>query len=429
MPEIAALEALEILDSRGQPTLQVEVTLTDGVHAVAGVPAGASTGQNEAAELRDDEPDRYDGRGVLAAVGSVRRQIKDLLKGRKLNRLEDVLEADRLVEELDGTDNLARLGANATVGVSMALARAVAATWGMPLWQVLLEEQSRDRARIPVPHFNVVNGGAHAENDLDFQEFMIAPVGSPSFAEALRAGAEVYTSLRRQLHERGMPTGLGDEGGFAVQMDRVEDVLTLIVTAIETAGYRAGHDGVAIALDPAANGFRTSEGYTVAGENYTSGEMVSWYEALARRFPVWSIEDGLAEDDGAGWQELTTRLGESVQIVGDDIFVTDAARVQQAVIDRIANACLLKPNQAGNLRRTLDAVAACNSVGYAQMVSHRSGETTDSFVADLAVGIGCGQIKCGAPARGERLAKYNRLLEIEHHSRLPYGLRDADVRR
>jgi enolase len=428
MPEIAALEALEILASGGQPTLQVEVTLTDGVHAVAGVPAGASTGQHEAVELRDDEPDRYDGRGVLAAVGSVRRQIREALKGRKLTRLEDVLEADRLIEDLDGTENLSRLGANATVGVSMALTRAVAFNWGVPLWQILLEEKSRDRARIPVPHFNVVNGGAHAENDLDFQEFMIAPVGSPSFAEALRAGAEIYASLRRQLHQRGLSAGLGDEGGFVVPMSRPEAVLSLIVSAIEAAGYRAGRDGVAIALDPAANGFRSSEGYTVAGSSYSSSEMVAWYQELTERFPVWSIEDGLAEDDTHGWQELTARLGESVQIVGDDIFVTDAARVQQANFDRIANACLLKPNQAGNLRRTLVAVAACTSTRYAQMASHRSGETTDTFIADLAVGIGCGQIKCGAPARGERLAKYNRLLEIEHHTRLPYGLRDADVR-
>jgi enolase len=429
MPEIAALEAFEILDSRGQPTLQVEVTLSDGVHAIAGVPAGASMGQHEAVELRDLEPDRYDGRGVLAAVGSVRRQIKELLEGRNLNRLEDVLAADRLIEELDGTDNLSRLGANAVVGVSMALARAVALNRGMSLWQVLLEKQPSGRARIPVPHFNVVNGGAHAENDLDIQEFMIAPVGSPSFSEALRAGAEIYASLRRQLQERSKATGLGDEGGFAVPMYRAEDVLSLIVTAIEAAGYRAGRQGVAIALDSAANRFRTAEGYTVAGATYSSSEMISWYEELIRRFPVWSIEDGLAEDDRNGWQELTAQLGESVQLVGDDIFVTGAARVQQAVIDRIANACLLKPNQAGNLRRTLEAVAACNSVGYAQMASHRSGETTDHFVADLAVGIGCGQIKSGAPARGERLAKYNRLLEIEHHSRLPYGLRDADARR
>jgi enolase len=430
MPEIKSVQAFEILDSRGHPTLQVSVTLSDGVEASAGVPAGASTGQHEAVELRDAEPDRYSGRGVLAAVGSVRRQINDALRGMKMHRLEDVLEADRIIEKIDGTENLSRLGANAAVGVSMALARAVAVSWGVPLWQVLLQEHSRDRARIPVPHFNVVNGGAHAENPLDFQEFMIAPIGSPSFAEALRAGAEIYASLRGLLSSRGMPTGLGDEGGFAVPTDRPEKVLSLIVQAIEAAGYRAGRDGVAIALDPAANGFCTGENhqYRVAGSVLSSAEMVAWYQELVRAFPIWSIEDGLAEDDTSGWRDMTAALGETIQVVGDDIFVTDAERVRRAVSERIANACLLKPNQAGNLVRTLETVAACSSVRYGQMASHRSGETVDSFIADFAVGIGCGQLKSGAPARGERLSKYNRLLEIEHHARLPYGLVDSDVR-
>lgn len=427
MPTISTFEAFEILDSRGQPTLQVEVTLSNGVHAVAGVPAGASTGRNEAVELRDNEPDRYWGRGVLAAVGSVRRQTNELLAGSKLDHFEDVLVADRRMRDLDGTDNFSRLGANATVGVSLVLARALALSLRRPLWQ-LLNDYIGGEARIPVPHFNVVNGGAHAANELDFQEFMVAPIGSPSFAEALRAGAEIYAALRNRLSAQGMSTGLGDEGGFAVPLVRPEEVLQLLTDAIEEAGYRPGPDGVAIALDPAANGFRTEDGYRVAGTSYSSSEMVAWYDELAHTYPLWSVEDGLAEDDRAGWQLLTTTCGNALQIVGDDNFVTNADRVREAAEDKIGNACLIKPNQAGNLDLTFEAIRSCREVGYAQMVSHRSGETPDPFIADLAVAIGCGQLKSGAPARGERLAKYNRLLEIEHRSDLPYGLRATDRR-
>ncbi len=273
----------------------------------------------------------------------------------------------------------------------------------------------------------MVNGGAHAANDLDFQEFMIAPVGAPSFAEGLRAGAECYAALRRRLTSLGMDCGLGDEGGFAVQMSGVEDVLSLLVGAIEEAGYRPARDGVAIALDPAANGFHDGDGYTVAGSQHSAADMAAWYDELCRAFPIWSIEDGLAEDDD-GWRQLTAVVGDRVQVVGDDIFVTDAARVEAAAIGKIGNACLIKLNQIGSLDGTLRTVTTCRDVGYAQMVSHRSGETVDAFIADLAVGIGCGQLKSGAPARGERVAKYNRLLEIEHRTGMPYGLCDADTR-
>lgn len=427
MPTVVSLEAMEILDSRGQPTLQVEARLSDGVHAVAGVPSGASTGAHEAVELRDDDPDRYGGRGVLAAVGSVRRQINECLRGTSMTGLDDVLAADRAVRDLDGTDNLSRLGANAAVGVSIALTRAVALSRSVPVWGLVAEHVGGE-PRLPVPHFNVVNGGAHASNDLAFQEFMIAPIGSPSFAEALRAGAEVYAALRRSLQARGMDTGLGDEGGFAAAFTRAEDVLTVVVEAIEAAGYRAGREGVAIALDPAANGFHSADGYRLDDGTFTSAELVDRYAEMVRDFPIWSIEDGFAEDDTDGWQRLTAALGDQIQVVGDDAFVTDADRVRRAADDRIGNACLIKPNQCGSVELTLDTVLTCRSVGYAQMVSHRSGETPDAFIADLAVGIGCGQMKSGAPARGERLAKYNRLLEIEHASSLPYGLRDADTR-
>ncbi|MGH3744152.1 MAG: phosphopyruvate hydratase [Mycobacteriales bacterium] len=425
MPTIAALEALEILDSRGNPTLQVEIRLSDGVSASAAVPSGASTGRNEAVELRDEEDARYGGRGVLAAVGAVCRQIGDLLVGTGLGELGDVVAADRRMIALDGTPKLSRLGANAVLGVSVAMTRALARSRGVPVWDLLARHLGAE-PRLPVPHFNVVNGGAHAANELAFQEFMIAPVGSPSYAEALRSGAEIYHRIRASLSDRGDPVGLGDEGGFAVGLSRPEEVLGLLVEAIDTAGYRADRDGVGIALDPAANGFRTTGGYLPGGERLSSTDMVDWYDELVGRFPIWSLEDGLAEDDWTGWQQLTSRLADRVQVVGDDIFVTDAETVRRAAREHVGTACLVKPNQIGSVAGTLETVDTCRSLGYAQMVSHRSGETTDTFIADLAVGIGCGQIKSGAPARGERLAKYNRLLEIEHRTSLPYGLLRPD---
>jgi enolase len=429
MRAISHVEAIEVLDSRGQPTLEVTVHLSDGFRGIAGVPAGASTGAHEVAELRDAEPDRYDGRGVLAAVGSVRRQINDRISGMRVIAFEDLEAVDVAMRELDGTENLSRLGANAVVGVSIALTKALAEAREMEPWQ-LLQHRLGHEARLPVPHFNVINGGAHADNALDFQEFMIAPIGSPSFAEALRAGAEIYARLRRRLASEGSATGLGDEGGFAPPLRQPRQVLTRLVEAIEEAGYRAATNGVAIALDPAANGFgQGASGYLVDGDHFSSLELIDLYGELARDFPIWSIEDGMAEDDHAGWQEMTAKLRGEVQNVGDDLFVSQASRVHQGASDNLATACLLKPNQVGTVTSALETTQMCHRVGFAQMASHRSGETSDPFIADFAVGIGCGQLKSGAPARGERVAKYNRLVAIEHRAGLPYGLRESDVPR
>ena len=413
------VSALEILDSRGRPTLQVAVTFSDGTSGLAGVPSGASTGSGEAVERRDGDPGRYGGLGVLAAAESVQGEIADLLRSADW---EDLEQLDDALISLDGTPGKSRLGANAITGVSMACARAFAAGSGRPLWDWLTPHAGT--ARLPVPHFNVINGGAHAPNLLDFQEFMIAPLGAPSLPEAVRAGAEVYAALRRLLADSGHSTGLGDEGGFAPEVSEPEEVLRLLVVAIEAAGYVAGPDGVAIALDPAANGFREDSGrYRVGDQKLTSDELIERYAGMVARFPVWSIEDGLAEDDWAGWQRLTERLGPAVQLVGDDIFVTTPVTITAAVAEGIGNAALIKVNQIGTVSETLRAMTVCRIAGYAQMISHRSGETTDTFIADLAVGTGCGQIKTGAPARGERVAKYNRLAEIAAATpSLPYGL-------
>jgi enolase len=355
---------------------------------------------------------------VRGAVDAVNGEIAKLLTSRKWPDLEHV---DQALIELDGTPHKFRLGANAILGVSIAVARTMAAAEA-PLWSWLRPDGVLPR--LPVPHFNVVNGGAHAPNQLDFQEFMIAPLGAPTITEAVRAGAEVYTMLRSRLADLGHHTGLGDEGGFAPDITEPEEVLGLLTEAIDGAGYRAGRDGVAIALDPAASGFRQVDGsYRVGGQRLSTADLVERYAAIAARYPVWSIEDGLGEDDDDGWRLLTERLGEQVQLVGDDSFVTDPARIRQAAGAGIANAALIKPNQIGTLSECLEAMATCRRFGYAQMVSHRSGETGDDLIADLAVGSGCGQIKAGAPARGERVAKYNRLLEIEStDSDLPYGL-------
>ena len=416
---IASVDAIEILDSRGRPTLKVTVTLADGTTGNAGVPSGASTGSREAVERRDGDQARYGGLGVLAAVTAVREEIAGALAERAWR---DLAEIDGTLIELDGTPDKSRLGANAIVGVSMACAQALARAARRPLWKWLT---SRDVVpRLPVPHFNVVNGGVHAPNPLDFQEFMIAPLGAPSLPEAVRAGAEVYATLRGLLRRHGHATGLGDEGGFAPQLSQPEEVLTLLVTAIQDAGYVAGADGVAIALDPAASEFRRPDGlYTVAGENLTSDEMIERYAEITSRFPVWLIEDGLAEDDWDGWSGLTRRLGDRVRLVGDDIFVTNPAIIAEAIAKGVGNAALIKVNQIGTVTEALAAIATCRSAGYAQFVSHRSGETSDTFIADLSVGLGCGQIKSGAPARGERVAKYNRLLEIAAaEPALPYGI-------
>jgi enolase len=416
--EVVALTALEILDSRGNPTLRVDVTLADGRTGRAGVPSGASTGSREAVELRDGDPARYAGKGVLTAVANVRGELADLARSRRWSSLA---ELDAAMIAADGTPTKARLGANAIVGVSMAVARAIAGDG--QLWRSL--QPAGVAPRLPVPHFNVLNGGAHAANALDFQEFMVAPVGAPSMAEAVRAGADVYRALRSLLTAQGMATGLGDEGGFAPEVTHPEDVLALLVSAIEKAGYPTGPSGVAIALDPAASEFYRDGAYHVAGEALTSADMIERYAAMVERFPVWSIEDGLAEGDWDGWVAMTERLGGTTQVVGDDIFVTNPAIIAEAITRHVGNAALIKLNQIGSVTETLEAMRLCREAGYAQMVSHRSGETEDSFIADLTVATGCGQLKTGAPARGERVAKYNRLMEIAAAADLPYGLPTA----
>jgi enolase len=415
---VSELTALEILDSRGRPTLAVTVRLTDGTTARAGVPSGASTGSREAVELRDGDQSRYGGGGVLTAVANVNGEIADLLRG---GRWHSLAEADRAMIGLDGTPNKSRLGANALVGVSMALARALAAADGTPLWRWLTPPGVVPL--LPVPHFNVLNGGVHAPNDLDFQEFMVAPLGAPSMTEAVRAGAEVYAALRRTLAGRGLATGLGDEGGFAPEVSEPEEVLRLLVKAIGDAGYRPGADGVSIALDLAASEFRQPDGrYLVAGDLLSSADMIDRLSAITRDFPVHLIEDGLGEDDEDGWIAFTGRLGSTVELVGDDIFCTNPAIISAAIARGIGNASLIKVNQIGTVTETLEAMAICRRAGYRQFVSHRSGETEDSFIADLAVAAGCGHLKSGAPARGERTAKYNRLLEIAAGYPLRYGV-------
>ncbi len=406
--EVAELSALEILDSRGRPTLAVTVRLADGTTARAGVPSGASTGSREAVERRDGDPARYGGKGVLGAVGAVNTDLAGLLRGRPWSGLE---EADRAMIDLDGTPVKSRLGANALVGVSMALARALATSAGVPLWRWLTPDGVTPS--LPVPHFNVLNGGVHAPNELDFQEFMVAPLGAPSMAEAVRAGAEVYAALRRELTDRKLSTGLGDEGGFAPQISEPEEVLRLLVEAITGAGYQPGPGGVSIALDLAASEFRQADGtYLVCGVPLATGDLIDRLAAITAAFPVHLIEDGLGEDDDEGWIALTARLGEGVELVGDDIFCTNPAIITRAIERGIANASLIKLNQIGTVTETLEAMAICRHAGYRQFVSHRSGETEDSFIADLAVGTGSGHLKSGAPARGERTAKYNRLIEI-----------------
>jgi enolase len=414
---LTKLDAIEILDSRGRPTLAVTLTTADGTTARAGVPSGASTGSREAAELRDGDPKRFSGKGVLRAVANVTGEIADSVVGKTF---ADLAELDAALIALDGTDNKSRLGANAIVGVSIAAARAAAEAAGEPLWSYLAPHGVA--ARLPVPHFNVVNGGVHASNDLDFQEFMLAPIGAPTVAEAIRAGAETYGALRQLLADKGFATGLGDEGGFAPEIDRPEDVLALLVQAIEAAGYQPGREGIAIAIDPASSEFYREGSYHVAGEALSSDEMIERYVEIADRYPVWLLEDGLAESDWDGWERLTARLGEKLELVGDDILCTNPTIIAEAITRKVGNAALIKVNQIGTVTETLEAMSTCRKAGWAQFVSHRSGETEDSFIADLAVGGGCGHLKTGAPARGERVAKYNRLIEIEHTAQLPYGL-------
>lgn len=419
--QITRLRALEILDSRGRPTVEVSLELDGGTGAVASVPSGASRGAEEAAELRDGDPSRYGGAGVAGVVGIIEGEIADAIVGSVWDSLEDL---DWALCAFDGTAKKERLGANAIVGISMAAARAFAASEGASLYQWLPRPET---LRLPVPHFNVVNGGVHAANRLDFQEFMVAPLGAPSFAEGLRAGAEIYARLRERLGGLGFSTALGDEGGFAPALEAPEDVLDLLVEAIAAAGYEAGGGAVAIALDLAASQLREADGrYRVNGSRFDAVDLVEYLAWLVDRYPIYSVEDAMGEDDPKGWELLTERLGGRVQLVGDDNLVSSPDLISAAIGRGQGTAALIKPNQVGTVTETLEAVRRCYEGGFGAMVSHRSGETADPFIADLAVAVGCGQIKAGAPARGERVAKYNRLLAIESlDGSLPYGRRSG----
>ncbi|MCE4224970.1 phosphopyruvate hydratase [Methylobacterium sp. C25] len=406
---IQRLEALEIIDSRGHPTLQVTVSLSDGTTATAAVPSGASTGLHEAAELRDGDRARYGGRGVRKAVASVEKDIAATLKGRDVH---DQVGIDEHMIALDGTANKSRLGANSLLGTSMAVAQAAAASDGRSLYAHLGGEAA---TLLPMPFMNVLNGGKHADSSLDFQEFMLVPLGAPSFAEAMRYGVEVYAALRELLRARSLSTAVGDEGGFAPRLESNEAACAIIVAAIERAGYHPGRD-VAIALDPAASSFATAAGYDLSrsGTGILDREaLLALYGRWIDTWPIVSIEDGFAEDDWTAFQAQTAAHGARLQIVGDDLLVTNPTFIERAIVQRAGNAALIKPNQIGTVTETARSIRLCQEAGWGTMVSHRSGETTDTFIADLAVGLGCGQIKSGAPCRGERLAKYNRLLAIE----------------
>lgn len=408
MAEILDVFAREILDSRGNPTVEVDVRLDNGVLSRASVPSGASTGSREATELRDTDEERYLGKGVLKAVDNVNDIIAPRLKG--LNP-EDQKGIDSLMLETDGTENKSNLGANAILGVSLAVAKAAAMAEGEPLYRYLGGEDAR---RLPVPFLNILNGGKHADNNLDIQEFMIVPLGAPSFREAMRYASEVYYNLKAVLKERGLNTSVGDEGGFAPDLSSNREALELIAHGIEKAGFEAGEE-IAIALDPAATEFLSGDGYVLQAENrkLSSREMIDYYKGLVGDHPIVSIEDGLAEDDWEGWKILTKDLGERVQLVGDDVFVTNPAILSEGIREGVANSVLIKLNQIGTLTETLETVRMAREAGYTCMFSHRSGETEDSYLADVAVATGCGQIKSGAPTRSDRLAKYNQLLRIE----------------
>jgi enolase 1/2/3 len=407
MVAIVDITAREILDSRGNPTVEVDVRLEDGSFGRAAVPSGASTGAHEAVELRDGGP-RYGGKGVRKAVAAVNGEIFDALGGLEA---EEQTRIDRMMCELDGTPNKSRLGANAILGVSLAVAKAAAAAAGLPLYRYLGGPGARV---LPVPLMNIVNGGVHADNPIDFQEFMIMPVGAPSFREALRMGAEVFHTLKKALHDSGHNTNVGDEGGFAPNLKSADEALGFVCKAIEKAGYRPGED-VMLALDPASTEFFKDGKYVLEGEGKTldPSAMVKLYRDLCDRYPIVSIEDGMAEDDWEGWAEITGALGGKVQLVGDDIFVTNAARLKQGIAKGVANAILVKVNQIGTLSETLETVDVAHRAAYRVVMSHRSGETEDSTIADLAVATNCGQIKTGSLARSDRLAKYNQLLRIE----------------
>jgi len=405
MSEIVDIFAREILDSRGNPTIEVEVLLESGALGIAKVPSGASTGQKEALELRDGGK-RYHGRGVLNAVRNVMEEIAPRLRGVESSAQSDI---DRLLIEMDGTPNKARLGANAILGVSMAVARASAIETGLPLYRYIGGVNART---LPLPMMNIINGGVHADNNLDIQEFMIVPVRFDSFREALRAGSEIFQSLKKILKKEGLSTAVGDEGGFAPNLKNNAEAISLIMKAIEDAGYKPGEE-VYIALDVAASEFYEKGLYRFEGKTLSSEELIGFYESLIEKFPIISIEDGLSELDWSGWESLTKRLGRKVQLVGDDIFVTNPSLISKGIRLGIANSVLIKLNQIGTVTETLDAIEITKKAGYTAVVSHRSGETDDTTIADLAVACNTGFIKTGSLSRGERIAKYNRLLRIE----------------
>lgn len=408
MSQIEEISALEILDSRGNPTVEVTVLLSNGAAGRAAVPSGASTGTFEAAELRDQDKGRYHGKGVLKAIQNINEVISKSLLG--ANAIEQTAIDQELIA-LDGTENKSKLGANAMLAVSLAVAKAAAASIGMPLFRYV---GGVSAAVLPVPMMNILNGGKHAADGVDFQEFMIVPVGAENFAESLRMGTEVYHSLKSVLHSRNLSTGVGDEGGFAPSLKSNEEALELIVSAIEKTGYKAGKD-IALALDPASSEFFSKGKYDLAkeGRNLSREEMVDYYVGLVDKYPIVSIEDGVAEEDWEAWKLMTEKLGHRIQLVGDDLFVTNTSRLQRGIDTGVANAILIKPNQIGTLSETLDAINLAKENGYACVMSHRSGETEDFTIADLAVATNVGQIKTGAPCRSERTAKYNQLLRIE----------------
>ncbi|HEY5073040.1 MAG TPA: phosphopyruvate hydratase [Caulobacteraceae bacterium] len=408
MSEIVDIRAREILDSRGNPTLEVDVSLDDGAFGRAAAPSGASTGTHEAVELRDGDTARYGGKGVLGAVEAVNGEIFDALSGAEAR---DQRRLDGLLTKLDGTEDKSRLGANSILAVSLATAKAAAQSTGSPLYRYVGGVSAHV---LPLPMMNVINGGAHADNGIDIQEFMILPTGAPSFTAALRMGSEIFHALKAQLKAAGHDTNVGDEGGFAPDLKRAEEALTFIVSAGEAAGYRAGED-FHLGLDPAASEFFRDGRYHLDGEGQVldAAGMVDYLAALAAKFPIASIEDGCAEDDFEGWSMLTSRLGDRVQLVGDDIFVTNAKRLAKGISQGLGNSILIKPNQIGTLTETLDAMEIARASAYTCVMSHRSGETEDCTIADLAVATNCGQIKTGSLSRSDRLAKYNQLLRIE----------------
>ena len=408
MSAIIDIRGREILDSRGNPTIEVEVELDSGATGRAAVPSGASTGAHEAVELRDGDKSRYGGKGVRKAVANVNGEIFDLLSGLDAT---DQIKIDRAMIELDGTPNKGRLGANALLGVSLAVARAAAMDCGLPLYRYVGGSHANT---LPVPQMNIINGGAHADNPIDIQEFMILPIKAPSFAEALRMGAETFQALKKQLHDAGHSTNVGDEGGFSPNLASADAALGFIMKSIEAAGYKPGED-IMLGLDAASTEFFKGGKYVMEGEGKTlDGQgMAAWLADLCKRYPIVSIEDGMAEDDWAGWKALTDMVGKTVQLVGDDLFVTNPKRLAEGIKGGVANAILVKVNQIGTLTETMDAVTMARTASYGAVMSHRSGETEDTIIADLAVATNCGQIKTGSLSRSDRLAKYNQLLRIE----------------